>query len=198
MRRKKVNYKNHIMATALFILGLAIGSALTFSIISIKAKKTEDNKISESPYTLNEINEIIENPTKFYELNDYHYNEFNYIITHFYDYFSKDTEFLIATKVEENDGKVTKIIETKKIPYKDYIYLMSDFYQLEEQKQNQCEEKLKSKDKISLSYEDCIHDLDYQHEAISLVYGSAEGFFKETTDEEWEELAKNNPNIHLD
>lgn len=197
MKTKKVKSKNTIINIIIFVIGLVIGSILTLCIINIQDKKNENNKITESPYTINEIYEIIESPNQFYELNDYHYNDFNYVITHFYDYFSKNTDFLVATKVEEKDGKVTKVLSTKKIAYKDYIYLMSDFYHLEEQKEETCKKNTENKE-YTLTYEDCLHNLDYKNEATILVYGNAEGFFNEITDKEWEKSAQDNSNIHLD
>ena len=46
----------------------------------------------ESPYTLEEIYELVEQPEKFNKLlNDYDENGIAYTIFHFYDYFNKST-----------------------------------------------------------------------------------------------------------
>lgn len=98
--------------------------------------------IKESPYTLEEIYAIIENPQTFYEVNKLRYNDFAYTIVHFYDYFSKNTQLKVATKVEtDENGKVTKVLEFTYLSYDEFMDFMSCEYDFETDAIKTCKEK---------------------------------------------------------
>lgn len=130
---------------SILLLSLGIGIGFCFSNILSKEEQPKENlTIKKSPYTLDEIYAAIENPEKYYELNSSMHTEFNEVLFHFYDYFSKSTPFKVATKVEK-DNKIVKILEVKYINYEEYIKFMGTFYDEEKADLKWCEEEAKKK-----------------------------------------------------
>ncbi len=80
---------------------------------------TEDFNILESPYTVNQIYEIIES-NKLFRKGFSYFNqdsiELGYILMNFYDYFDKDTLFLVANKLDDYGQP----LEFKYITYSEY------------------------------------------------------------------------------
>ena len=124
---------SHILV---LIIGVAIGACLIWGVDKYQASK-EDNKkevettnpldIKESPYTLEELYEIVEDPERFYQENGSIMTYYNIVMFHFYDYFSKSTPVKVATKVEVDDHfKVSKVLEVKYIDYYEYQKWMDD------------------------------------------------------------------------
>lgn len=157
MKRKQI-----IRTLIIFILGLIIGGISIHLIYSFNKGENliheEPQKLKESPYTLEEIYEIVENPERFLELTERGYTDFGYVILHFYEYFNEYTPFKCA-RIAEDDS----IIEVSYVDYYRYMEVSTDFYTREKETLLYCEEHGKSK-------EEC-KTLDYESTAAHSVYG---------------------------
>ena len=126
----------------ILLVGILIGvgaTVLVYKVVdkeknSIKENDTEEKfKLDENPYTLQELYDITDNPEKYYELNNARITDYNIVMFHFYDYFTKDTPVKVATKCETNESyKVTKVLETEYIDYYEYLRRMESAYKYEE------------------------------------------------------------------
>ena len=59
------------------------------------------------------------------------YTEYNYVITHFYDYFSKGTPVKVTTKVKTKEGDpnyIEEVLETRYMEYDEYMQQMEVLY----------------------------------------------------------------------
>lgn len=144
---------------SILLLSLGIGIGFCFSNILSKEEQPKENlTIKKSPYTLDEIYAVVENPEKYYELNSSMHTEFNEVLFHFYDYFSKSTPFKVATKVEKNNPeiptRVTKVLEVEYIDYEEYMKRMQAAYQYEELELKSYEERNKKYNQNGTPYWD--------------------------------------------
>lgn len=128
----------------------------------------------ESPYTLEEIYEIIEDPERYYTLQYPKDGNVTYILCHFYEYFSKGTPFKVATKVEidpNNSNRVSKVLEVDYITYAEYQVLNEAFEFSYKNKQEICEE---SYDEGLCNHEKYgIYNIMYNFFADKLIYAQA-------------------------
>ncbi len=144
-KRQKNVIKNTIYSVTLLLIGVIIGLFVSYKLIEPEATSQQETLTKkESPYTYEELEEIIMNPERFRELNGpSRDNEFGEIICHFYDYYSKDTLFPYAKVVERDEqGFVIKVTE---IGYKDYYTYIKNlnemkFYEYESSEKKMCEE----------------------------------------------------------
>ena len=108
--KKSYNKKNIIyIIVGLLLLIIAIGST-TYICYNLWGKNEEivpNNIIKECPFTLEELYAITDDPELFRKNNQSSYTEYNYVITHFYDYFSKGTPVKVTTKVKTKEGGET-------------------------------------------------------------------------------------------
>ena len=101
----KKNIKMIILTFLLLIVGIIIGVLSTYIILNTNKKEEtptieklspeEVNKdlrvlksLKVSPYTLDELYEIVETPEKYYEANSTNMNAFNYVMFNFYNFFN--------------------------------------------------------------------------------------------------------------
>ena len=98
-----------ISISIVLLLGLVL---LCFN--TSQAKTNNKKELKETSHNLDEIYELIS--TGAYYKSDDTYSEewieFNYVLTHFYDYFNKDTKFMIynkSIKPFENDEELENI-----------------------------------------------------------------------------------------
>lgn len=157
MKRKQI-----IITLIIFILGLSIGGT-SIHLIHLLGKEEspicqETQKLKESPYTLEEIYEIVEDPVRFEELNNKNQTEFNEVIYHFYDYFNEYTPFKVVLLNE--DGTVREI---KFIDYSRFMLTAAPFYEADPTAEAICKE-------YGTKKEDC-KMLDYDTLARFFVYG---------------------------
>ncbi len=120
MKHHKNKYK--------LLIGTIVISVTIMSLLFIITTKDETDKLSdqliavgslkESPYTLDEIYEKIEN-NELYKCNIFEDDcqKLASVVFHFYDYFNKDTKFIVSSK--NGDGIVPK--EFKYISYSEYM-----------------------------------------------------------------------------
>lgn len=117
------------------IIGLVIIVALfctLFIINKVMDKHNHNDNIienqnkfdfKESPYTLDELYEIIEK-NKLYDLRfTDEGNEIGYILMNFYDYFNKSTKFMVAKELDDS----WKPISFKYITYEEYQKSMIEY-----------------------------------------------------------------------
>lgn len=86
-------------------ISISIGSSLVVNVFAESAKeelkpnKLETEDLKKSPYTLDEIYDIISSGD-YWKTNylDENWIDLNIVLTHFYDYFTKDTKFMIYDK----------------------------------------------------------------------------------------------------
>lgn len=126
MLKKKYTKKTYIIVCVISLL-LVVG--MLFGLKSLMNK--EDNIIEnqnkydfkESPYTLDEIYEIIES-NKLFDLRfSDEGDEIGYILMNFYDYFNKDTKFMVAKELNES----WKPVSFKYITYEEYQKSMIEY-----------------------------------------------------------------------
>lgn len=173
------------------IVVLLIASVGIISVIALNSSKKDDVKKpekkayeallnNESPYTLDEIYKMIEDPQIIEHLkkpvgeveDGTAYSvpiEFYYVITHFYNFFSKSTPFKIVTKLKSNEGNYKEIIELYEfsyINYDEYMKEMKDFYYREEEERKKQENSGESQPLVrSLGYS------EYEWQVRWLLYG---------------------------
>ncbi len=113
-----------ISISIVLLLGLVL---LCFN--TSQAKTNNKKELKETSHNLDEIYELIS--TGAYYKSDDTYSEewieFNYVLTHFYDYFNKDTKFMIynkSIKPFENDEELENI-GTVMITYDEYMKIIT-------------------------------------------------------------------------
>lgn len=162
-----------------FAVGIIVG-VTAYHFIS-KGNSTTDtlkeNEVSsdkkESPYTLEEIYAIVEDPERFYELAYPRDGNISFILCRFYDYFSESTPFMIVTKAEFDDNyKVKKVLEVDYISYAEYQVRNSAYEDEYRNKQVMCDEGLFD-DEICHHSKYGIKNIMYNYFAEYLVYGDA-------------------------
>lgn len=121
--------KKNIVILLLIIIGIVI----SISIILSKNENVSENEptIKESPYTLDELYSIVENPEEFYKLNTATITDYNIVMFHFYDYFSDTTPVKVATKVKKDNNKVIEVLEVKYLTKNEYLEWMESAYTYE-------------------------------------------------------------------
>ena len=128
----KKELKIIIILGVLFMTGTLSGFLCTHKYLkdTNKTKDTQENlDIKESPYTLEELYAIVDDPVLFYENNSADMTSYNTVMFNFYDYFSESTPVKIASKVRRNNkGLVIEVLETKYINYSEYMELMESAY----------------------------------------------------------------------
>lgn len=137
MKKKQLNKKNKlIIIVSLIILVLGVSTCTGIYLYNKNQEsKQEEPIIKKSPYTLEEIYEIVDDidllEKKIKDRND----DFAYVICHFYDYFSKSTPFKRA-KVKYIEPSKMELIETTTIDYYEYMRIMdgNEFYEYEKEK----------------------------------------------------------------
>lgn len=114
------------LVSTILILILIINGCLNISHSTTnKENKQTNDEIKETSHNLDEIYELIS--TGAYLRSDDTYSdewiEFNYVLTHFYDYFNKDTKFMIYNKPINplGDSKQLENISTIMINYEEYM-----------------------------------------------------------------------------
>lgn len=141
---KKYSKKKNIIISILVLIIIIITSIIIGINITKKDKELinyDELIIKESPYTLEELNEIVMNPKEFNKLTTSTSTPFSYTMFHFYDYFSKTTPMLVATKVEKDEnGNVTKVLETKNIYYDEYSSKYETLFKFEKHQMELCQE----------------------------------------------------------
>lgn len=142
----KKNIKMIILTFLLLIVGIIIGVLSTYIILNTNKKEEtptieklspeEVNKdlrvlksLKVSPYTLDELYEIVETPEKYYEANSTNMNAFNYVMFNFYNFFNTKTPVKVATKVRKEGTKIVEVLEVEYIDYSEYQRRMADFYE---------------------------------------------------------------------
>ena len=121
--------KTILLLLRIIVIGLFIGGML---IKGTEKLLEPEPTIKESPYTLDELYSIVENPKEFYKLNTATMTDYNIVMFHFYDYFSNTTPVKVATKVKrDNNNKVTKVLEIKYLTKEEYIEWMEAAYTYE-------------------------------------------------------------------
>lgn len=134
------NQKQLLMYILFIAIGIIIGISSTIAVQTLtsnkesKEVKEEHPSKKESPYTLEELYEIIEDPIKYRELNVGHTNDYAYTMFHFYDYFNKSTPVKVAKEVEKDEnGYVIKVLEYKYLSYYEFMEEMKQAYDIEKQ-----------------------------------------------------------------
>lgn len=121
-----------IILCVILIIGILSGILCTYKYLKDNSKEenTQENlDIKESPYTLEELYAIVDDPVLFYENNYADMTSYNTVMFNFYDYFSESTPVKIASKVRKNNkGLVIEVLETKYINYSEYMELMASAY----------------------------------------------------------------------
>lgn len=159
MKKTKLIIAYIVILTIGILLGITTTKCLTLE------QKEQINKeipqIKESPYTLDELYKIVEDPVLFYEANCSDMTEYNKVMFNFYDYFSKSTPVKIATKTNKNyKGTVIEVLETDYINYSEYMELMKEAYNYASETK-----KLYEKDNLEPSY-------NYELYITRLIYGN--------------------------
>lgn len=130
LAKKKQDKKNKkiyiIVGVISFVFFIGIG-LLTNKLMDIHRVNIVENHnkfdFKESPYTLDEIYEIIEN-NKLFELRfSAEGNEIGYVLMNFYDYFNKNTKFMVAKELND----LWEPISFKYITYEEYQKSMIEY-----------------------------------------------------------------------
>ncbi len=116
MAKKKIKSSRLTMkevVVSLFVvlllgISISIGSSFVINVFAendkedLKPKELETEDLKKSPYTLDEIYDFISSGAYFkvdyFTENCSEWYEYNNVIIHFYDYFTKDTKFMIYDK----------------------------------------------------------------------------------------------------
>ena len=132
--KKTFNKKNIIYIIAgllLLIITIGLTTYICYNLWGKKENIVSNNIIKECPFTLEELYAITDNPELFRKNNQSSYTEYNYVITHFYDYFSKGTPVKVTTKVKEKEGDpnyIEEVLETRYMEYDEYMQQMEVLY----------------------------------------------------------------------
>ena len=136
---KKFFNKKNIVILLLIIVVVILIAFVSYKLL-VKEQPQEEPSIQLSPYTLEEIYEIVEQPEKFNELTGGTSSPFSYTVFHFYDYFSKTTPIKIATEVEKDEhGRVVKVLEVDYVTYEEYMKMFDEVFEMEKEDLEVCE-----------------------------------------------------------
>lgn len=139
-KKKKIRFnyflKRKIIIGVCLLLAFIGGVVTVFAITNKEDDKLESNQPeaekvipAECPYTLDELEEAITSGWLFgpHAWRDYGEDADNmaYILFHFYNYFSKETEFTVWEKFDTKTGEV---LSYKKISYDEYMKYRDSFY----------------------------------------------------------------------
>lgn len=167
------NQKQLLMYILFIAIGIIIGISSTIAVQTLtsnkESKEVKENQKSkkESPYTLDEIYALIENPEEFNLKNNLFYNDLAYTIIHFYDYFSETTPMKVATEIIRDDsGTLREVKETKYISYHEFMEFTQQALYQEKENQKICQEN-------NISEKDCFYEYptDYKYWTNLLVFG---------------------------
>lgn len=143
------NKKNVLIYILFIAIGIIIGISSTIAVQNLTTNKDSEIKEEqpskkESPYTLEELYDIMGNPEKYKKLNDGNsMNTLAYTIFHFYDYFNKSTPVKVFSKIKKDeDGKIISV-ESKYLSYYEFMELSSGWRELEKKDLENCEEEIK-------------------------------------------------------
>ena len=132
--KKSFNKKNIIYIIAgllLLIITIGLTTYICYNLWGKKENIVSNNIIKECPFTLEELYAITDDPELFRKNNQSSYTEYNYVITHFYDYFSKGTPVKVTTKVKTKEGDpnyIEEVLETRYMEYDEYMQQMETLY----------------------------------------------------------------------
>lgn len=132
--KKSFNKKNIIYIIAgllLLIITIGLTTYICYNLWGKKENIVSNNIIKECPFTLEELYAITDDPELFRKNNQSSYTEYNYVITHFYDYFSKGTPVKVTTKVKTKEGDpnyIEEVLETRYMEYDEYMQQMEVLY----------------------------------------------------------------------
>ena len=132
--KKTFNKKNIIYIIAgllLLIITIGLTTYICYNLWGKKENIVSNNIIKECPFTLEELYAITDDPELFRKNNQSSYTEYNYVITHFYDYFSKGTPVKVTTKVKTKEGDpnyIEEVLETRYMEYDEYMQQMEVLY----------------------------------------------------------------------
>ena len=132
--KKTFNKKNIIYIIAgllLLIITIGLTTYICYNLWGKKEDIVSNNIIKECPFTLEELYAITDDPELFRKNNQSSYTEYNYVITHFYDYFSKGTPVKVTTKVKTKEGDpnyIEEVLETRYMEYDEYMQQMEVLY----------------------------------------------------------------------
>ena len=132
--KKSFNKKNIIYIIAgllLLIITIGLTTYICYNLWGKKENIVSNNIIKECPFTLEELYAITDDPELFRKNNQSSYTEYNYVITHFYDYFSKGTPVKVTTKVKAKEGNpnyIEEVLETRYMEYDEYMQQMETLY----------------------------------------------------------------------
>lgn len=165
-----------LIIVLVLIVGISIGVLSTniyFSNKETEEQKQPESNIKVSPYTLDELYAIVEDPDRFRELNKKVIgNDYAEVMFHFYDYFSKSTPVKVAKEKEfDEDGNVIKVLEFEYLSYDEYMKRMETGHQHERDVLASCEEDFKNKELMEANpnwKNDC-KEFGYNHFIYNLV-----------------------------
>lgn len=132
--KKSFNKKNIIyiiVGLLLLIITIGLTTYICYNLWGKKENIVSNNIIKECPFTLEELYAITDDPELFRKNNQSSYTEYNYVITHFYDYFSKGTPVKVTTKVKAKEGDpnyIEEVLETRYMEYDEYMQQMETLY----------------------------------------------------------------------
>ena len=166
-----------IISIIIFIVGISIGVISTnvyFNNKEPKEQKQPESNIKVSPYTLDELYAIVEDPEKFREMNkQITENEYAEVMFHFYDYFSKSTPVKVAKKVElDENGHVIKVLEFEYLSYDEYMKRMDTGHQHERDVNEDCESRLEKEPNLIKENKNWLKEckeMGYNHYIYDLV-----------------------------
>lgn len=160
MKKKQLNKKKKlIIIVSLIILVLGVSTCTGIYLYNKNQEsKQEEPIIKKSPYTLEEIYEIVEDYEEFEKLKNNRENQFAYTIVHFYDYFNKSTPFKIVKLARDKDGNIIKkegksqIESIKYINYYEFQNMAESYYKNEQVPLERCETKKTKPHLCSFAY----------------------------------------------
>ena len=173
--KKKI--KLIIIIFFVFFVGISIGVISTNIYLNNKEPKEQkqpEPNIKVSPYTLDELYAIVEDPDRFRELNKKVIgNDYAEVMFHFYDYFSKSTPVKVAKEKEfDEDGNVIKVLEFEYLSYDEYIKRMETGYQHERDVLASCESQLQDNPDLIKENKNWLNEckeFGYNHFVYNLV-----------------------------
>lgn len=168
---RRIKKRTILIYAFTMILTAALSSGITYFFTKERKTMTDyEQTIIESPYTLEELYALTENPSKYMEMINNHSTNLAYTLIHFYDYFDKSTPVKIIeleSLATENKKIEYTLTGTHYVDYYEYSKRLGNVFDRENEARKTCQENGIKEEDCFFNYRTyaslAVLDITYKH-----------------------------------